>query len=97
MHMENTLISPEVGGLMLSILFEPYAGYLSMAAMIIEMCIRTIFLKNGKIVADGSTVDILSDEKLMDECGLEIPLALKKCPVCNTSKCFCTNDKGKGI
>lgn len=54
--------------------------------MIMDMCVRTIVLKKGKIVADGSTIDILSNEKLMDECGLEIPLALQNCPVCNTNK-----------
>lgn len=54
--------------------------------MIMDMCARTIVLKHGKIVADGRTVDILSNEKLMDECGLEIPLALQNCPVCMASK-----------
>jgi len=54
--------------------------------MIMDMCARTIVLKNGKIVADGNTVDILSNEELMDKCGLEIPLALQNCPVCKSSK-----------
>jgi cobalt/nickel transport system ATP-binding protein len=56
--------------------------------MIMDMCERTIVLKKGKIVADGNTAQILSNEKLMDECGLEIPLSLQNCPVCKTVKCF---------
>lgn len=50
--------------------------------MIMAMCSRTIVLKKGKIAADGNTAEILSDERLMDDCGLEIPLALQNCPVC---------------
>lgn len=54
--------------------------------MIMDMCDRTIVLKNGKIAADGPTVDILGDSSLMDTCGLEIPLAMQNCPVCRKSK-----------
>ena len=54
--------------------------------MIMDMCTRTIVLKQGKIAADGNTGEILSNEKLMEECGLEIPLALQNCPVCRSSK-----------
>lgn len=54
--------------------------------MIMDMCDRTIVLKKGKIAADGKTSEILSNEKLMDECGLEIPLALQNCPVCRSRK-----------
>lgn len=59
--------------------------------MIMDMCSRTIVLKNGKIAADGNTADILGNERLMDECGLEIPFALQNCPICKSSKGFCTN------
>ncbi|MPW26780.1 ATP-binding cassette domain-containing protein [Alkalibaculum sp. M08DMB] len=51
--------------------------------MVLDVCDRTIVLGNGKILADGSTVDILNDEKLLDECGLEKPLSLQSCPICN--------------
>ncbi|WP_024833435.1 energy-coupling factor ABC transporter ATP-binding protein [Ruminiclostridium josui] len=54
--------------------------------MIMDMCDRTIVLKDGKIAADGSTVDILGDSALMDWCGLEIPLAMQNCPICKKSK-----------
>lgn len=60
--------------------------------MIMEMCSRTIVLKNGRIAADGDTKEILRNEKLMDDCGLEIPLSLQNCPVCNSSKCFVQNN-----
>jgi ABC-type cobalt transport system, ATPase component len=56
--------------------------------MIMDMCTRTIVLKNGKIAADGPTMEILSDAALMDRCGLEIPLAMQNCPACNRSKFF---------
>lgn len=65
--------------------------------MIMDMCARTIVLKNGRIVADGNTVDILSNEKLMDECGLEIPLSFQNCPICRSGKYFCSNKENKGI
>ena len=54
--------------------------------MIMEMCTRTIVLKKGKVAADGNTVDILGDEQLMMECGLEIPLSMQNCPVCRAVK-----------
>ncbi len=54
--------------------------------MIMDMCSRTIVLKKGQIVADGNTVEILSNKKLMEEAGLEIPLALQNCPVCGFDK-----------
>ncbi len=56
--------------------------------MIMDMCERTIVLKNGKIAADGPTTDILGDSGLMDSCGLEIPLAMQNCPACKKSKFF---------
>ncbi|RDY22796.1 ABC transporter ATP-binding protein [Romboutsia maritimum] len=45
--------------------------------MVLDTCERTIILKNGKIVADGLTKDILMDEKLMDLCELELPLSIQ--------------------
>lgn len=54
--------------------------------MIMDMCERTIVLKNGKIAADGKTAELLGDEKLMDRCGLEIPLSLQNCPICKSPK-----------
>ena len=46
--------------------------------MILDTCKRTIVIKDGQIAADGNTEDILLDEKLMDECNLELPLSCQK-------------------
>ena len=39
----------------------------------VELCARTIILDHGQIIADGRTVDLLSDEPLMLAHGLERP------------------------
>ena len=39
----------------------------------VELCARTIILDHGRIIADGRTVELLSDEKLMLAHGLERP------------------------
>jgi cobalt/nickel transport system ATP-binding protein len=41
--------------------------------MAVELCARSIILDHGQIVADGRTIDLLSDEKLMLAHGLEKP------------------------
>ena len=46
--------------------------------MILDTCERTIVLKNGQIVADGYTQNILLDRDLMEECDLELPLSCQK-------------------
>lgn len=56
--------------------------------MIMDMCSRTIVLKKGTIAADGKTVDILGNSQLMEDCGLEMPLAMQNCPICNSGKNF---------
>jgi len=50
--------------------------------MVLELCERTIVLKQGEVVADGATTDIFSDEKLLFDCHLEKPLSMQGCPVC---------------
>ncbi len=54
--------------------------------MVFETCKRIIVIKEGEIAADGFTPDILSNEGLLDGCGLEVPFSLRKCPVCGASK-----------
>lgn len=44
--------------------------------MIVELCQRVIVLDRGKIVAQGATLDILCNEELMLEHGLEKPHSL---------------------
>jgi len=39
----------------------------------VELCARTIILDHGEMIADGRTVELLSDEKLMLAHGLERP------------------------
>ncbi len=43
---------------------------------IMDTCERTILMADGKIVRDGKTTDILSDEELLESNGLELPLSL---------------------
>ena len=42
--------------------------------MILETCTRTIILHDGRIVADGSTKELLKDRALLEEHRLELPL-----------------------
>ncbi len=50
--------------------------------MVLGVCKRIIVIKDGEIAGDGNALDILTNVELLDECGLEIPLSLKNCPVC---------------
>jgi cobalt/nickel transport system ATP-binding protein len=49
---------------------------------VLDLCSRTIVFQEGRIVADGPTLDILQDEELLDSSSLEKPLCLQGCPVC---------------
>jgi cobalt/nickel transport system ATP-binding protein len=50
--------------------------------MAMELCTRTIVLKKGKIEYDGPTAEIMTNSRLLEECGLEPPLRLQGCPIC---------------
>jgi len=54
--------------------------------MVLETCDRVIVLKDGEIAAYGTTQEVLTNGKLLDSCGLEIPLSMQKCPVCGMIK-----------
>lgn len=43
-----------------------------------DTCERTIIMNSGRIVADGLTKDVLSNETMLQENGLELPLRLQK-------------------
>ena len=51
-----------------------------------ELCERTIILKNGRVAADGESREMLTDAKLLESCGLELPPALRDCPRCGGGK-----------
>ncbi|PKM51130.1 MAG: cobalt ABC transporter ATP-binding protein [Firmicutes bacterium HGW-Firmicutes-7] len=50
--------------------------------MLFNLCERTIILKDGQIMADGLTTDLLADETLMTLCNLEVPLSIQNCSTC---------------
>ncbi len=54
--------------------------------LIYATCQRVLVIHEGKIAADGRTTDILTDEKMLAQCGLEMPLALQNCPRCGAAK-----------
>lgn len=54
--------------------------------MVLELCSRTIVLKDGMIEYDGPTAEIMKNSKLLEQCGLEQPLILQGCPICSSSK-----------
>ena len=45
--------------------------------MVLDLCDRTIVMKQGRIVADGSTRHVFGDLALLEECGLEQPCDLR--------------------
>jgi cobalt/nickel transport system ATP-binding protein len=51
--------------------------------MVLELCQRTIVLHEGRVMADGPTMDIFRNDKLLKTCRLEKPLAMQACPVCS--------------
>lgn len=50
--------------------------------MVLALCERTIVLSEGKVRADGPTLEIFMDRALLTECRLEPPLSMQGCPVC---------------
>lgn len=42
--------------------------------LIWDTCSRTILMSDKKIICDGETKEILRDRKLLESCGLELPL-----------------------
>jgi len=54
--------------------------------MALDLCERTIVIKEGEVVADGKSVDILNNESILSESNLEKPLRFQGCPVCGAAK-----------
>ncbi|MCI5649160.1 MAG: energy-coupling factor ABC transporter ATP-binding protein [Fusicatenibacter sp.] len=44
--------------------------------MILDTCDRTILMADGRIIRDGDTKEILSDQELLEKYGLELPLCM---------------------
>lgn len=54
--------------------------------MVLDVCSRTIVLKEGCVVADGPTWGILQDEELLQSSRLEKPLRLQGCPALDAGR-----------
>jgi cobalt/nickel transport system ATP-binding protein len=50
--------------------------------MVLDLCERTIIIREGEVVADGKSIDILNNGQLLSESNLEKPLRFQGCPVC---------------
>jgi cobalt/nickel transport system ATP-binding protein len=50
--------------------------------LVLDLCSRVIVFKDGHVVADGPTLDIMQNEELLESSSLEKPLSLQGCPVC---------------
>lgn len=51
--------------------------------MIMDTCSRVLVMKDGKIIKDGKTEEILYDKELLEFCHLELPLSIQKCQNCS--------------
>lgn len=45
--------------------------------MALDVCERTIVIKDGSILADGPTMNILTNEDILNQCDLEKPLSMQ--------------------
>lgn len=46
--------------------------------LVLDTCQRTIILADGRIVADGPTQELLTNRKLLEDNGLELPISLSR-------------------
>lgn len=51
--------------------------------LVLDLCERTIVIHEGQVMADGPTLDIFSDEELLEKSHLEKPMRMQACPVCS--------------
>jgi len=49
---------------------------------VLDLCERSIVLMQGRVAADGPTVEIMGHQALLEESHLEKPLRMQGCPVC---------------
>lgn len=50
--------------------------------MAMDLCRRTIVLHQGRVMADGPTLEIFQNDILLADSGLEKPLGMQNCPNC---------------
>jgi len=50
--------------------------------LVLDVCARTVVLREGRVAADGPTASIFGDASLLGACHLEKPLRLQGCPRC---------------
>ena len=46
--------------------------------LILDVCTRCIVIREGRVAADGKTLDILTNRQLLEENNLELPLSLQR-------------------
>lgn len=51
--------------------------------LVLDLCERTIVIREGKIMADGPTTEIFQNDQLLSESHLEKPPCMQVCPICN--------------
>ena len=54
-----------------------------------DLCRRTLIIHEGRMVADGATLEIMQDEALLKRNRLEKPLRMQGCPVCGSGRPDC--------
>jgi cobalt/nickel transport system ATP-binding protein len=54
--------------------------------MAMDLCERTIVLHQGRVTADGPTMELFQDEDLLHRSSLEKPLRMQGCPLCGLSE-----------
>jgi len=50
--------------------------------LVMDLCRRTLVIREGRIIADGPTGEIMRNEDLLASSSLETPLSLRSCPAC---------------
>jgi len=50
--------------------------------LVMDVCARTLVLREGRVAGDGPTASVFADEALLASCQLEKPLRLQGCPRC---------------
>lgn len=50
--------------------------------MVLDVCERTLVIHDGRVTADGPTMEIFKNVALLEESHLEQPLRIQGCPVC---------------